>query len=242
MGTTFGDVHAATLVKKWSTSRGRPPVLLDALLRSHLWPHQPLPKALLISDRHQYYWLLGCTVHVKMMTIQAVVKQLSKERPIKHAHLCGKMDACERCFSATSDLHRSEWERGAWKTLEVVLEQPRVCAYMRLAGQSTDLWGGDRGFLVEAKVLGGKRGASDVYIPVLNLLIQIDGEHHDKAHQLVVDSRFDLDAKKQGRRLLRLHYADVGSFFAYINYAVERCIRSPAASRGGVLKAPPSLP
>jgi hypothetical protein len=185
---------------------------------------------MLISDARQYFWLLGCNKHVKMMTIQAVVKQMTKKRPIKHAHLCGKMNECERCLKDTTDVHRSVWELAAWEQLEVVLQQPHVQLYMRLKGASTGLWGADLGFLVEAKVLGGKRGATDVYIPVLNLLIQVDGEHHNEAGQLVVDSRFDMDAQQQGRRLLRLHHSDAISFSAYIHYAVVKCIRSPAAS------------
>jgi hypothetical protein len=227
------DVNTLTIDEitgQWQASRGRPPVLLDAQLRAHLWPHQQLPGKMLYSDTHQYFWLLGCRKHVKMMTIQAVVRQMSKERPIKQAHLSGRMNECERCFGHTTDVHRSTWELCAWRQLEVVLEQPRVHQYMRLKGQSIGLWGGDLGFLVESKVLGGKRGACDVYIPVLNLLIQIDGEHHDKVDQLVVDSRFDSDAKQQGRRLLRLHHSDANNFCAYIYYAVEMCIRSPAAS------------
>jgi hypothetical protein len=170
---------------------------------------------------------------VKLLTIQAVRKQQTQERPAHHTHLSGQMNACERCYSDTGDVHRSTWELCAWQQLERVLEQPIVQHFMAqhdLVRQSTHLLGRDLGFLVEAKVLGGKRGAADVYVPVLDLIIQIDGQHHDGVDQLLVDSRFDIDARQQGRRLLRLHYADADKFYDYIHSAVVLCLQSMTSS------------
>jgi very-short-patch-repair endonuclease len=61
--------------------------------------------------------------------------------------------------------------------------------------------------VVEAKVLRGKFGAADMYVPGLDLIVQVDGEHHGDADQLKKDGRFNDAAVAQQRHVLRLWYA-----------------------------------
>lgn len=73
-------------------------------------------------------------------------------------------------------------------------------------------------------MLLGTYGAADVFIPALNMIIQVDGQHHDGPTRLAIDARFDAEAHKQGRALLRLHHEDTMAFHRMIPEVVMRCI------------------
>jgi very-short-patch-repair endonuclease len=66
---------------------------------------------------------------------------------------------------------------------------------------------------------------ADVYIPALDMIIQVDGQHHNQQVQLAKDARFDATAFEQRRALLRLHHEDMMSFHEIIPDAVMRCIQ-----------------
>jgi len=92
-------------------------------------------------------------------------------------------------------------------------------------------------FEVFTKVLCGKFGAVDFWLPSYNLIIQVDGPGHieegcksvslDK--QVDIDRRFGDESMRQCRRLLRLHHRDVllGDAQRYICLALWFCTRSP---------------
>jgi hypothetical protein len=86
--------------------------------------------------------------------------------------------------------------------------------------------GKDLGYVVEVKVLKGRFGKADIYVPSIDLIIQVDGEHHNMPHQLNTDARFNGEAVRQNRRVLRLYYKDVSDFRSDIRSAVEECIGS----------------
>jgi very-short-patch-repair endonuclease len=92
------------------------------------------------------------------------------------------------------------------------------------------LCGKDLGYVVEVKVLKGRFGKADVYVPSIDLIIQVDGEHHNMPHQLSVDARFNAEGVSQSRRVLRLYYKDVSSFRSAIHNAVHSCITDPTAA------------
>lgn len=89
--------------------------------------------------------------------------------------------------------------------------------------------GPDLGYVVEVKILRGTFGAADIYIPQLDLIIQLDGEEHDKAERMARDAAFNAECVRQGRRLLRLHYNDVLWFHLYIGTALTRCFNYKGA-------------
>ena len=172
-----------------------------------------------VSDSGQCYWQLQCNVHVKLCTMDAADKQWK-------AHGCLRCDRCDRSLHPTQ---RSRFEKYAWDQLEHTLVQSDVRQFM--SHRMPHMHGRDMGYVVEAKVLRGKFGAADIYIPSLDLIIQVDGQHHDNSKQLETDARFDAEAYRQGRALLRLHHEDMLAFHIIILPAVMLCMqRSKNAS------------
>ena len=86
------------------------------------------------------------------------------------------------------------------------------------------LHGKELGYVVEVKVLKGRSGKADIYVPAIDLIIQVDGEHHIMPCQLSVDAIFNDEAVRQKRRVLRLYHKDVSCFHQDIHNAVrESC-------------------
>lgn len=168
---------------------------------------------LMQADRQQYFWQLNCGRHVQLCTPHAATRQL-----ISHGCL-----RCDRCDASLHPAQRSRFERYAWEQLQYTLLQPGVHSFM--LGMMPNLVGMDLGYVVEAKVLRGNLGAADMYIPALDMIIQVDGQHHDKPQQLAKDARFDATVHEQSRALLRLHHEDMLSFHKIIPSAVRSCIQ-----------------
>ena len=92
-------------------------------------------------------------------------------------------------------------------------------------------------FQVYPKVLGGKFGAADIFVPSAQLIIAVDGPQHlfgdcktvCNALQRKRDASFDSAALQQGKRLLRLHCRDVelGDAGRYIRWALKFCSLKP---------------
>jgi hypothetical protein len=200
---------------------GRPPVDLSGVA-ALLWPHQPLPLGgPMISDRSHYFWRLGCRKHVRMATTQAVVRQLQRASSNRQ-HL-----VCERCHAHEShSVHRSKWEAYAWRLLEDALTS--MDSQESMSHTCWKLHGPELGYVVEAKVLGGTSGAADIYVPGLELVIQVDGEHHNTEGQLCTDAKFDHKAFQQMRRVLRLHHEDELQWHNDVAAAIQCCTADPA--------------
>jgi hypothetical protein len=184
--------------------------VLKGLLWS--WQLQEPQLPLRVTDPEQYFWQLKCKVHVQLCTVQAVVKQLAN-------HACLRCDRCNRSLHQT---HRSKFEEYAWAQLHYTLEQAAVKQFM--SQRIPSLHGRYLGYVVEAKVLRKHFGAADIYIPALDLIIQVDGQHHESPLQMSRDARFDAEAHFQGRALLRLHYLDECAFHKIIPAAVQMCM------------------
>lgn len=95
----------------------------------------------------------------------------------------------------------------------------------------------DDEWLVDIRVLKGAYSSADVWIPKLRLMLMIDGEGHfgdmhaDNVQvQQARDDRFNVEALKQGHRVLRLHYLDVGLFREVIQAIVNLCIVFPTSN------------
>jgi very-short-patch-repair endonuclease len=181
-----------------------------------------------VADRKQYYWKLQCRLHVKLCTIEAVGKQISEHDSL----------GCDRCQPLWHPSQRSNFESYAWRLLEHTLEQPSVKRCMQ--GRMPDMTGQLMGFVVEAKVLCGKYGASDIYIPALNMIIQVDGQHHSSKYpkQLSRDARFDGEAHNQGRALLRLNHVDEPAWHTIIPNAVAMCMDQLQHGQGVIMYSP----
>jgi very-short-patch-repair endonuclease len=206
--------------------KGAPVLDLTPSLGHLLWPHQHTPDKMLITDTAQYYWNLSCNKHVRILTIQGAKRQVDDQRHV------GLLSTCERCSCAyklgpeplPDDIHRSYYEQVAWLKLEDVLASAQVMQYM--ASTAGMLHGRELGYVVEVKVLRGRYGKADIYIPAIDLIIQVDGEHHDSAHQQFIDAKFNTEAVRQHRRVLRLCYKDVCHFYGAISTAVHQCMAS----------------
>jgi hypothetical protein len=201
------------------------PVANHKVLTRLLWPWQQVqpPQPLRVSDPEQYFWRLECNVHVKLCSAEAVVKQMTE-------HECL---SCDRCNKSVHSAHRSKYEAYAWDLLECTLDQATVCEFMYEGSDS--LYGKCLGFVVEAKVLRKRFGAADIYIPALDLIIQVDGQHHDSPTQMGKDARFDAEAHGQGRALLRLHHLDECAFHKAIPKAVQLCMERCQPTTGLVM-------
>lgn len=74
--------------------------------------------------------------------------------------------------------------------------------------------------VIESKVLKGKYGAADFYLPTFNLIIQIDGEGHigeghhssNPSEQVERDQRFNAAAVASGFNLFRVAHDDMHAF------------------------------
>jgi hypothetical protein len=200
-----------------------------------LWQHQHVPSQLLVSGK-QYFWLLPCRKHLRWMSVQAAARQAVKDEAG-----AWQLHACERCGCsyrtvgpepAACDVHRSYYEQCCWLYLEHVLDRPDVRHAMQSAASSgcSMLVGPDTGYVVEARVVTGWRGAVDVYVPALKLVIQIDGQHHQSTEQQDTDMQFIQVAHQQNFHVLRLWYADLYTMPQDLLGMVQRCMRHQAGT------------
>lgn len=190
------------------------PIVNNSFLDQLLCPWQRhLAMPLMQSDKQQYYWQLRCNMHVQLCTTQAAAKQLAAHGGLR----------CDRCDIDLHPTQRSQFEKCSWEALQHILEQCDVHQFM--ASLMPELQGQHMGFVVEAKVLRGSLGAADVYIPALDMIIQVDGQHHDQPVQMGRDARSDSVAYDQQRAVLRLHHEDMPAFHQIITSAVRMCIQ-----------------
>lgn len=187
---------------------GRPPKNRHDV-RIRMWPHgQELPEFAVKSDSQQYFFLQDCYKHLRFCTVQCVADCLDEFGYLP----------CRRC----NKMHRSSYEQYVWQLLHGILGRKDVVMFM--SSHQTCMIGGDLGFVVEAKVLKGKYGAVDNYIPALNLIVQVDGQHHDQAEQAHKDHAADKRAEQLGYRVLRLCYDQHHSWYAALEWAVGQCM------------------
>lgn len=95
-------------------------------------------------------------------------------------------------------------------------------------------------FQVYIKVLGGRFGAADIFIPQANLIIAVDGPGHMEEDcktvslhvQMAIDTRFNRECIKQGVYLLRMHHKDVhfGDTLQYVLKALRLICMQPGSS------------
>jgi hypothetical protein len=212
-------------------ARGAPAKDLRDQLGHLLWEDQPTPAALLVTDPAQYFWALQCMHgHLRLLTVQAAKRQVEDSK-----HL-GQLSACERCPCAyrvqgpaplPDELHRSYCEQVAWLQLERVLKSDNIQRHMSAKGSS--LHGQELGYVVEVKIMRGTFGKVDIYVPLIDLIIQVDGKHHNLPAQLQRDARFNAEAVVQRRHVLRLYYKDVPHFHSAIINAFHQCMHSNVA-------------
>lgn len=211
---------------------GQPKQDLLPLLGAWLWEGHDVGH-LIVSDKNKYYFKLLCNKgHLRLMTPQAACRQL------QHPKNQGKQQLfeCERCSvgdyalwgpePVTDNMHRSYWEALCWLSLERVLGLPDVQHHMGMvqAPPFNILVGPVLGYVVECKAIAKWGGCVDVFVPSLNLAIQVDGEHHDAPEQQEVDKRFMTAATKQGVHALRLSWKDWKAFYGLIKHMVYDCM------------------
>lgn len=221
--------------------RGRHRKPVDSRLINRLLPMQlSNPEIdLYISDPKQYYWWLLCGQHIALLTTQGMDKRLKRQDKDPAAN------DCYRCANASylvvgpqpasNDTKRvaSYGMQQAWLALEAVLVTQDVA--MRLLERAGTcavgslMHGKNMGYIVEAKVLQGTYGAADAFVPLLNLVVHVDGEHHAKnVDQVVKDDKFNAECTRQGRSAVRLYWSRElpTHYYQEITEAVERCFAS----------------
>lgn len=213
-----------------------------------LWQHQQIPARLLISSR-QYYWWLPCRKHLRLVSVQAVVRQ--------HKKLPGglwELATCERCScdyktggpepNQQGKGTSSMFAQACWKHMEWVLDAPHVLLQMQL---NTDfptnlLVGADLGYVLEARVVAGWNGGVDVYVPGLKLAVQVDGQHHDGKEQQATDLKFMQVAHQQQLHVLRLWYADLRSMPQDVYNMVHDCIAHVGTGKPAIVRCSKAHP
>jgi hypothetical protein len=227
-------------------------------LGSFMYNEQSLPAKLAVSNPVKYFWWLQCGKHLCMMTIQC-----AKNRHAKAAAQCASPAGCKhvhvgRCLRCDVPGYRlcgpapnadekfaSYYAQMAWLHLEYALDRDGTRNGMSASQHYHDVHGmvgRDLGLVLEARVLQGNTyGAADIFVPRCNLIIQVDGQHHDDPQQIQKDHRFNEACKLQLCNLLRLHWKDVGCFGQYIRDAVDQCLGS-SANVVFVLATPSSHP
>lgn len=85
------------------------------------------------------------------------------------------------------------------------------------------LYGSRLGYVCEAVVVPGVKGAADYYVAWLHLVIQVDGEGHDDTEQRKTDRKYAEACKKHNVNLLRLYYDDEKFFGVHIERAFRWC-------------------
>lgn len=211
---------------------GRHPATLpDLVLKSFCTFTKPQPAKLMVSDKKQYYFMHLCKKHLALHTIQAAVKQFNCDNHPGSLQPCLRCSCSYRiCCLPSTNPKTSYIVQITWLTLEWYLGNNVIMEIMKLASPDNPcLVGPDLGYVVESKVLNGTFGAADIYIPQLDLIIQVDGEDHDKPERMRCDIAFNAECARQARRLLRLHYNDVHWFHMYIEQALNRCTNSKGA-------------
>jgi hypothetical protein len=208
---------------------------LMPMLGGLLWQHQQLPSHLLVSGK-QYYWLLPCRRHVRFLSVQAAARQAAEDQD---GDL--QLHDCERCGCsyktvgpepAAGDVHRSYYEQCCWLYLEHVLDRPEVRHAMQESATSECnlMVGPDTGYVVEARVVTGWRGAVDVYVPALRLVVQIDGQHHQSTEQQDTDIKIIQVAHQQSFHVLRLWHADLYTMPQDLLGMVHSCMQHPGTT------------
>lgn len=99
-----------------------------------------------------------------------------------------------------------------------------MAAYDSIKSHCKALW------LVEVKVLKGRFGAVDIYVPALKPAIKIDGEQHllsdihsnSFEQQIELDDRFNQAAMQQNISVLRLQWEDSSRYSNFITKALQQ--------------------
>lgn len=213
-----------------------------------LWQQQQLPNTLLISGK-QYYWWLACKKHVRLLSVQAADKQ-AKTHMVMHTGTL-QLAACERCTCNyhqpepdASDNKKSFYAQTCWKWLDHVLDAHDVVQSMETINSAplNMLTGAAMGYVLEAKVVTGWRGAADVYVPGLNLVLQVDGQHHALDTQQITDVKFMKIAHAQHVHVLRLWYADVCTMPQDIHAMVYDCMAHAGSGKPALARCSKSHP
>jgi hypothetical protein len=225
-------MHAEKLQKQQVGAKKKD---LTSVLGGLVW--QKHPGKLIITDTAKLYWKLPCGLHLRFMSIQAANKQLQNP---KHP---GSLAECERCSvgnyrlhpePVVDHVHRSFFEQMAWLAVEHALSKPDVMQHIHEnSGSPTNMMvGADLGYVVECKVVKGWHGTVDIFAPGLNLIIQVDGQHHDASEQQDKDVAFMCMATKQHYNVLRIHHGDIKHVYADVDNVVHACMLQAA---GGIV-------
>lgn len=205
---------------------------LSAKLGDLVWPSQPSTLSCIVTNYAQLYWRLPCGLHLRYMTIQAANNQLKNP---KHPNMLAK---CERCSVGPyrtqppepqpHDKHRSYYEICTWLAVESALCMPSTMTYITNTSPAPYnlLVGADLGYVVEAKVVKHWKGGVDIFVPGLNLIIQVDGEQHDEEGQQDKDMQFMFLAVQQQFNVLRVHYSDVRHAHREVGCVVAACMQA----------------
>lgn len=188
------------------------------------------PEKLIVTYPAKLYWKLPCGLHLRYMSIQAAKKQIQNP---KHP---GILSQCERCSvgnyrlspePVADDVHRSYFEQMTWLAVEQVVSKPVVMQHIHehALAPTNMMVGADLGYVVECRLVKGWYGAVDLFVPGLNLIIQVDGQHHDECEQQDKDMAFMCMAVQQAFNVFRIHYSDIKYVHAEVDSVVAACMQ-----------------
>lgn len=181
--------------------RGRPPEALAAVIVDSWYAGQGSIEACNVTNtsEQQLIFWRACRKHVGL-----ICPHMLRQRWAEGWR-------CDYCGGAAASMHEG-----------------MVRADLRALGLAS---------MEQVKVLRGAYGAVDFYVPAYDLIIQVDGPGHVEEGcksvsleaQQEIDGRFNAEARRQGRRLLRLHFKDVefGYTCNYVRMAVGYCLMLP---------------
>jgi hypothetical protein len=209
---------------------------LSSRLGMFVWLPQAVELNCIVSNGQQLYWVLPCGRHLRFMTIQAAHRQITDP---KHPNMLSKYERCSVGPYKThpepqpDDKHRSYHEVCTWRALENAMCMPDVVNHIMSTSATpyNMLVGEHLGYVVEAKVVKHWAGGVDIFVPGLNLIIQVDGEHHDDEVQQGKDVEFMLVAMQQHFNVLRVHHSDVRCVQSEVDAVVAACMRLAVGSR-----------
>lgn len=197
-----GKIRARVVQHLPHGRKGRPAAKLAAVVVDSWHPSNGSLEAQRVTntDKRQWVWYCSCKQHTHTCTTACLTSKYPQGLP---CHIC----------SQTAD---------SWHELVVrgVLAQHDVP------------------FQVYPKILGKHHGSVDIFLPTQNLIIAVDGPSHmEEACRSVslqaqreIDCNTDEAVLHQGRRMLRLHYKDIETGYAWSNMcqALALCHQHPS--------------
>jgi very-short-patch-repair endonuclease len=213
---------------------------IHSTLYYYMWPFQfqSPPSSLNIKDTRQYYWSLTVPDDTdssnEVFCGHLTLKQIAAAN--KHMKQHGNVGKCYRCISGykehgprqpkhLEDLFQMSFHAQlAWQHLDTCLGDNATMQAIGMAVSAMTLSGPLRGYVVEAQmIMGVDCGRLDIFIPLANLVIEVDAKRHERRQQQAKDMQVDELLTASGNHILRLSWHDTHNWQHAIRQALSIC-------------------